>query len=186
MIIVGITGTLGAGKGTVVDHLKNKYDFKHYSARDFLTAEVIKRDLPVNRDSMVEVGNDLRAQNHPGYIVEQLYKLAFADGHNAVIESVRTPGEIDVLENLPNFYLVAVDADPKIRYDRIVLRNSSTDNVSFDHFKADEEREMTSVDPNKQNLAACIKRAKYLFLNNGSFEDLFFQVDEMVNQINHV
>lgn len=186
MIIIGITGTLGAGKGTVVDHLKNKYNFKHYSARDFLTAEVIKRGLPVNRDSMVEVGNDLRAKNHPGFVVEQLYKQAFADGHDAVIESVRTPGEIDVLENLPNFYLVAVDADSKIRYDRIVLRNSSTDHVSFEQFKADEEREMTNTDPNKQNLSACIKRAKYLFTNNGSFEDLYIQVDGMINQINHV
>jgi len=42
MIIIGITGTLGAGKGTVVEYLQEK-GFRHYSARGFITKEVEKR-----------------------------------------------------------------------------------------------------------------------------------------------
>ena len=34
-MIIGITGTLGAGKGTVVDFLKEK-GFRHFSVRDYL------------------------------------------------------------------------------------------------------------------------------------------------------
>ncbi|MCX6713904.1 MAG: dephospho-CoA kinase, partial [Candidatus Vogelbacteria bacterium] len=60
-MIIGITGTLGAGKGAVVDCLKIK-GFKHYSVTAFITDEIIKRGLPVNRDKMVLVANDLRAQ----------------------------------------------------------------------------------------------------------------------------
>lgn len=41
MIIIGITGTLGAGKGTVVEYLKTK-GFKHFSVREFLTQEIKK------------------------------------------------------------------------------------------------------------------------------------------------
>ena len=37
MIIIGITGTIGAGKGTIVELLIKK-GFKHYSVRDFLAA----------------------------------------------------------------------------------------------------------------------------------------------------
>ena len=36
MIIIGITGTLGAGKGTIVDYLCKKRGFLHYSVREFL------------------------------------------------------------------------------------------------------------------------------------------------------
>ena len=36
MRIVGITGTLGAGKGTVVEYLTQQKGFKHYSARGLL------------------------------------------------------------------------------------------------------------------------------------------------------
>ena len=31
MLIIGITGTIGAGKGTIVKYLIDKYKFKHFS-----------------------------------------------------------------------------------------------------------------------------------------------------------
>ncbi|HEX3095769.1 MAG TPA: AAA family ATPase, partial [Patescibacteria group bacterium] len=46
MIIIGITGTAGSGKGTVVEYLVSKYGFKHYSARGFITEELVRRNLP--------------------------------------------------------------------------------------------------------------------------------------------
>ena len=49
-MIIGLTGSFGAGKGVVVDYLKTK-GFKHYAARDFITEEINRRNLPVNRDS---------------------------------------------------------------------------------------------------------------------------------------
>ena len=64
MKIIGITGTLGAGKGTVVDFLVSEKGYKHYSVRSFISEEIIKRNLPLNRDSMVVVANDLRANNN--------------------------------------------------------------------------------------------------------------------------
>ena len=42
-----------------------------------------------------------------------------AAGQNAVIESLRTEGEIAALRAKGNFLLVAVGADPKLRYERI-------------------------------------------------------------------
>ena len=75
MITIGITGTLGAGKGTIVDYLIKNKGFVHYSVRSFITEEINRRGLPVNRDSMTMVGNDLRAQHSPSWIVEQLYGL---------------------------------------------------------------------------------------------------------------
>ena len=76
MIIIGITGTLGAGKGTIVEFLLDKKGFSHFSVRAFITEEIIRRGLPVNRDSMVQVANDLRAKHTPSYIVEQLFDQA--------------------------------------------------------------------------------------------------------------
>ena len=115
MITIGITGTLGAGKGTIVDYLVQNKGFVHYSVRAFLTEEIKRRGLDVNRDTMTAVGNDLRAQHGPSWIVEQLYERAAASGCNCIIESVRTPGEVQALRGKPNFYLFAVDADPRVR-----------------------------------------------------------------------
>jgi dephospho-CoA kinase len=182
-MIIGITGTLGAGKGTIVDYLVNEKGFKHYSARDFIASEVKKRGLPLNRDSLTWVANDLRKSHSPQYVIEQLYKMAKKDGGNAVIESVRTPGEVEFLRKQPDFYLFAVDANPEVRYERIRQRGSETDHVDYQTFIDNEQREMTTHDPNKQNLGKCIASADYVFNNDRSVEDLYKQVETVLAQL---
>src|SRR6185312_1152909 len=149
-MIIGITGTLGAGKGTVVEYLKTK-GFTHYSVRDFLNKEIKKRGLTSNRDTMLEVANDLRAKNGPGYISEQLAGEALKKGGNVVIESIRSIGEAYHLKEHGGL-LWAVDADVRKRYERISKRMSETDKVSFNEFVADEEEEFENTDPSKPNL----------------------------------
>jgi dephospho-CoA kinase len=183
MIIIGITGTIGAGKGTIVDYLVSKLNFKHFSVRSYLTQEIEERNLPVNRDSMVLVANDLRARHSPAYIIEELYKQAAVSGQNCIIESIRTPGEFEMLRTKENFYFLAVDADPKIRYDRIYQRKSETDSISFEEFLSNEKREMNTSDPNKQNLSVCIANADFTLSNNGRMEDLYTQLEKILNQI---
>ncbi len=177
MIIIGITGTLGAGKGTVVDYLVKDKGFTHYSVRGYLIKQIKKLGMSVNRDSMTKVANELRASHTPYYIIEELFKEAAAIGDNAIIESIRTPGEVDFLKKQPDFILIAVDADQKVRYDRITIRGSETDHIDYSTFKANEEREYSSNDPNKQNLSKCIEMADVTIYNNGDIEELQRNVD---------
>lgn len=183
MLIIGITGTLGAGKGTIVEHLLKTKGFQHYSVRGYLLKEIKKRGLPENRDSMVIVANDLRKNNSPSYITDQLYLEALNSGLDAVIESIRTPGEITSLKTKGDFFLFAVDAYPKVRFERIKQRASETDKIDFKTFLANEKREMNSDDPNKQNLAKCIQMADFVFENDGSIEELIFDVEKVISKI---
>ena len=178
MQIIGITGTLGAGKGTIVEYLTENRDFQHYSVRQFLIEEIEKRGLPINRDSMTNVANELRAANTPYYIVGELYKQAMSSGKNAVIESIRTPGEVEFLQQQGSFILIAVDADSKLRFDRIKKRKSATDQIDYATFLSNEKREMTTADPNKQNLQKCIKMADFILNNNGSIGELIEKLEE--------
>lgn len=184
MIIIGITGTLGAGKGTIVEYLVKQKKFVHYSVRAFLIEEIKKRNLTINRDTMAIVANDLRDKHSSSYITDQLYNKAKQAQNNCVIESIRTPGEIKSLKNKSNFYLFAVDANPEIRYKRILLRNSETDNISYETFIENEQREMSSSNPNNQNIKKCIDMADFVFYNNGNINELYNKIERTLKNLN--
>jgi dephospho-CoA kinase len=90
MTIIGLTGTIGAGKGTIAQYLVKQHGFKHYQVRDVLTQELNKQDIPVTRDSMREMANSLRNLYGSEYIVSQLRSLAQQSQSDTLIESIRT------------------------------------------------------------------------------------------------
>lgn len=183
MIIIGITGTLGAGKGTIVGYLVEKKGFEHYSVRAYLLDEIRKRGMPEDRDSMYNLANELRSLHGPSFVTDQLYELASNSGKNCIIESIRTQGEITSLKGKGRFYLLAVDADPLVRYERIRLRKSETDRISYETFLENESRESDSSDPGRQDLKKCIAMADYVFDNNGTKEELIVKIDEVLGKI---
>ena len=81
------------------------------------------------------------------------------------------------------FYLIAIDADPEKRYQRISMRRSATDNISFATFLENEKREMDSTDPNTQNLSKCIELADFKLWNSGTLEQLNQQVEAVLKEI---
>ncbi len=181
-IIIGITGTNGAGKGTIVEYLKKQKNFEHFSASGLITEEIVKRNMPVNRDSMIVVANDLRARYGSGYIVEELLRRAGGSKENTIVESIRTVGEVNKLKKVGGI-LLAVDADQRTRYERISTRGSEKDNVSFEEFAVQEKKESESDDPNKQNLNACRQLADFVVKNDGKIEELEKQIEKILKII---
>ncbi len=182
MEIIGITGTISSGKGAVVEILKEK-GFIHYSASGFILKEIEKRGLEPIRSNYFLVGNDLRKTHSASYIIEQLYKEASASGQDSVIEAVRAVGELEYLRNQAHFHLIAVDANPKVRFERAIKRNRSVDRVTYEKFLEDEKNEMKSVNPSEMNLSYCIDHADFKLMNNGTNEELNKKVEEVLSKI---
>lgn len=181
-MIIGITGTFAAGKGTIVEYLQEK-GFSHYSVSGYLTEEIKRREMPINRDSMVEVANDLRQKYGPSYIVEKLYEIAKKESQNSIIESLRAPGEVEALKDKDEFYLFSVDANQELRYNRAQERKSEKDSVDFETFKERELLEMQNTDPTKQNISKCMQMADFNFTNNETMKELFEKVEEVLAKI---
>jgi dephospho-CoA kinase len=111
-----------------------------------------------------------------------LYKEAKETGKNCIIESIRAEWEALALKWKDKFYLFSIDADPKIRYERVVLRWSETDKISYEEFIANEKREMENTDPTKQNLSKCMALSDHIFTNDWTLEELNQEISKIIKQ----
>ncbi len=180
-MIIGITGMLGAGKGVSAEYLASK-GLLHYSIRNFLASELNRRGIPASRSALIDLGNELRAVFGPGYIVGKLQK-GIPDNRDAVIESIRAVGEIESLRQNPDFQLVAVTTDARIRYERLRQRNQEIDQISFEEFLGYQKRESVSGNPGEQNLLRCLEMADYTITNNGDLSTLHHAWDDLLSTI---
>jgi dephospho-CoA kinase len=178
-MIIGITGTDGAGKGTVVECLKAK-GFTHYSARSLIVAEIERQGLPVDRNQMRLTANEMRATHGNEFVIKQAFEKAQSeDVKDVVIESVRALAEAEFLRSREGI-LLAVDADPNVRYKRVQGRRSATDQVSYEQFLEHEELEKNDPDPNGMQKAKVIEMADYTIMNDGTMKELHAQVEHFL------
>jgi dephospho-CoA kinase len=125
------------------------------------------------------VSDDLRSVYHPAYLAEQAYLQAKQQEKNAVIESIRAVGEVQLLQQDKDFFLLAVDADQKLRYERAMQRGNETDYVSFEKFQEQEALEMRNTDPTRGNIAACMAMANGMVHNDGDRASLYQQLERL-------
>lgn len=182
MFLLGITGTDGAGKGTVVEYLASRKGFFVCSARAILERELEARGLPKDRANLRLMGNELRRTQSADVLVSLfLARAEEARAERAILDSVRALAEVKRLKAEDGF-LVAVDADQNIRYERVIARASESDRVDFETFMAQEALEMNDPAEGGMQKAAVMAAADATLMNNGTREELYAQVDAMLEK----
>jgi len=177
-IIIGITGTLSAGKDTTAEYLVQK-GFAHYSLSNALREVMRREGVPVKQPELTNFGNKLREERGHGYLVDQIKDKLVGQ---AVVSSVRQVGEIEALKNLGDFYLIFVDAPVEERYRRLQARGRNDDPQSLEQFKEIENIQMTGSGGG-MNLAKCRELSDFQLDNSGTIAELYQKIDGILNQI---
>ena len=96
-----------------------------------------------------------------------------------VIDGARRISDLDYLKKMPHFFLIRIDADVKIRWQRITARRENPDDQkkTLAQFKKDEQSE---IEKTSRRLG---KLANYSVSNNKEPKDLYIQLDVVIKKI---
>ena len=180
-MIIGLTGTNGAGKTEVADYLRSR-GFEYQSLSDEIRAEIRKRGQEITREVLISVGNELRSRYGPGVLAERVLRRLDRN-HNYVVDSIRNPSEVEALRSRGDFRLLCVDADVRLRFSRTRERGRERAAQTLEQFVAEESRELDSHDPANQQLIATRRLADITVQNDGSIKDLRTQLDRLLPEI---
>lgn len=168
--LIAIAGTNGSGKDTVGQILAEKHGWLFVSVADLLRDEAKKRGLPIERKVLRTISAEWRRAQGLGVLIDRavvLFKESSNNYKGLVVSPMRNPGEAQHAKDLGGA-LVWVDADPKVRFERISKRQRSTeDNKTFEQFLAEEQAEMQhSGDEATLNLSGVKDKADFFLENN--------------------
>jgi len=178
-IIFGFVGLIASGKGTANEYLKTKYQASTYRFSTMLRDVLNRLYLEVSRENLQKISQVVREN----FGEETLSKVIAEDvtRDNALIisiDGIRRPGDVKFLSQIPGFILVNISADMKKRFERITKRGENTDDTkkTFEQFKIDHEQEA------EMKILEIAQQATEQIDNNGSYEDLYAQLDALVKK----
>lgn len=169
-MIIGLTGKNCAGKGEVAEYLK-WCGYIYFSLSDIIREEIIKSGKIVSRDALIAMGNKLRTEGGPGVLAEMTLAKLDVD-KNYIVDSIRNPVEVKVLKRRKDFFLLSIEADQKIRFERSTARAREGAPSTFKEFVDQENKELVSDNPAAQQLIATAKLADVVIENNSTVESL--------------
>lgn len=173
MKLIGIGGTNGSGKDTVSKFLAD-HNYLFVSVSDLLRDEAKRRGLALEREILRSISAEWRREFGLGVLVDravELYKKQTDKYDGVVATPMRNVGEAKRIHELGG-RLIWVDADPKIRYDRIRQRNrSAEDDKSYEQFLLEEQEEMHQTGDEATLDSAGVKEISDIFIEN-NFNDI--------------
>ena len=166
----GLTGRNASGKTTVVDWLVEN-GYTSTSCSDSIRAHLRSQGIEINRENLIAGGRELRAAHGPGILAEML-RDEYAEATDLVIDSIRTPAEVQALQERPDFRLIEIRASREVRWQRLQSRSRAGDPTNWDTFVAQEEAELEASDESGQALIATAEMADIVIMNDGDAQEL--------------
>jgi cytidylate kinase len=188
--IIGLSGTNGSGKDTVGKVLADDHGYLFISATEFFREEARRRGLDSSRENLRMISAEWRREFGLGVLVDKAmaeYETVKSRYKGMVMASLRNPGEADRIHKLGGT-MVWVDADPRIRYDRIQANaetrgRAAEDKKTFEQFLDEEAAEMHRSGDEATLDMAGVKAKSDIFIQNNSNDLTAFkkQVEEALS-----
>lgn len=178
-IVIGLVGETGSGKDTVAHYLKRRYD-----------VDLLRFSRPLKKT--LDLFFDKSSKEDQAWLYD-VFKERFGEDvlhrgvvqyvahHNGImaINGMRMMMDLEFIRSFENSYIMYITADQKLRWQRVTSRGEkSDDDQTFEEFKKFE----SSSDTEKA-IPKIGKDADFVVKNEGSMDDLLWQVDDAMKEI---
>jgi deoxycytidylate deaminase len=190
-LVVGLTGSFGSGCSTLKESL-SKLGFEPFSLSKYVKAEWSRRNQrPIEqakRKELQDIGDEMRkTSGRNEYLAELAVKEAIEkvkDGRPLLFDNIRTAGEVRYFRNTySNFFLIAVDCSPKIRWER-VREHYQTMGMNEIQFEKDDARDKRDESTRfGQAVDFCVGDADILVVNDKDFPIPDVQIEKLRDKI---
>jgi dephospho-CoA kinase len=179
-LVLGLTGKRGCGKDTAAKYLRNKYGFKILTYTNDVLAPMLKaQGKEITRENLIKLAIDLRKEFGNVVLSEMICEHVSYDAL-WVISGVRLPQEVEYMRTRfgEDFKLISIECESKLRYERIRKRGTKGEKeLTYDEFLSIEES------PTEKPISESMKMADYVLNNDQSKENLYKQIDRLMENL---
>jgi dephospho-CoA kinase len=179
-LILGFTGPIASGKEAAKKYIESKYGAVSFKFSNILRNILESIAVPNDRANIIALSTFLRQQYGEDILAKAIAKNVSESADDIiVVDGIRRLADIKYLQEVPGFVLIAIDAKPEIRHARSVSRNENAGDAekNYEEFLADHQKETELTIPE------VMSKADFVISNDGDFEDLYKQIDELVEKI---
>jgi dephospho-CoA kinase len=178
--IIGAVGQIGSGKDTVIRYISNRLSIAAISIGDIAREIARNEGLPATRENLQKITEKRYEQFGRTYFIEEtIRKIRHANIDRILITGIRAPTDVATLRKNfhEDFLLICVTANKKTRFQRLAKRAEPRDPKTWKEFLDQDEAEEKIF-----TLTEACKLADYRIENNGTAEELFQKVEEIIEE----
>jgi dephospho-CoA kinase len=170
-LIIGVTGMPGSGK-SVTNEVARQFSIPIVSMGDIVRGEAQKLGLPLTCEVLGGIALMLRAEGQDaiakrwGKIIRRILKEK-PETKAVLVDGVRSLEEVKYfMRKFDPFSLIAVHSSPKLRFNRLLMRQRSDDYNTWEEFQRRDFREILL------GIGGAVALADYIIINEGTLDEL--------------
>jgi len=177
-IVVGISGRIASGKGTVCKYILETYHADKKCSSDPLRATLDIFSVPQTRENLDALSTFVRSTYSEDIIAKAMGTfLAQSPNPIVIFDGMRRLVDVEAIRGFEHSLFIFVDADQNIRYERSIKRN---ENIGDDTMTSGEFFAKDTDEP-QQQIEALKQYADVVLHNDGSTDELMLQIHEHID-----
>jgi deoxycytidylate deaminase/dephospho-CoA kinase len=171
MAVIGFTGALGSGCSYIASGLAKHHGYAYCSLSAPIHEYAKANGIKETTGNLQDIGNDFRRRLGRGYLVgmamthlsQAMTASRAPKPVGIVVDGIRNTGEVDALQQLPNFFLVSVQAEADVRKHRLIGKGKKFRDEA--EFNAADDRDRDEHTEHGQQVKLCNYLSDIIVIN---------------------